>query len=539
MDWNDVRHYLALARGGSVRAAGASLGVSHSTVARRVEALEARLSTRLFDRTRDGYTLTDAGRRMMPGAERAEQALADLERALVGQDERLDGSVSLTCPDGTISGLLLDELAGFLAVHPGIELTVTTDARAFDLAKREADVAVRVLEAGKQPPDHLIGSHLAPYMLTNYVASAHAERLDPARRGGDARWVGVDPRAIMERLVSASSYPDLPIWGTFTSVQLAHPGRPAGLRVRHAAHLRGRPRPPPGADGAARPAARRRPLAGQPRRPSRQRALSRDPGRHSGGDRPPPALVSGGRLSRRRDRAFEKRTTRGGAQRPTGVVSPSTEPPMNTAAPDSRFWDDMAERYAAQPVELPDAFERKIEITRSRMRPDSVVLDVGCGTGSLALRLADAGAHVHGLDLSPEMVRIANRKAAAQGEDRVTFHAGPFESFDAVPPGSLDGLCAYSLLHLVADRAATLARIHALLKPGGFFISSTATLGDTWVPYRPIIAMMRMVGKAPYVDVIGRDTITAEVRAAGFVDLEAPDVGAKPTTTFLVATKPA
>ena len=62
MDCNDVRHFLALARLESIRAAGASLGVSHSTVARRVEALERQLAARLFDRSRDGYTLTEAGR---------------------------------------------------------------------------------------------------------------------------------------------------------------------------------------------------------------------------------------------------------------------------------------------------------------------------------------------------------------------------------------------------------------------------------------------------------------------------------------------
>jgi ubiquinone/menaquinone biosynthesis C-methylase UbiE len=136
------------------------------------------------------------------------------------------------------------------------------------------------------------------------------------------------------------------------------------------------------------------------------------------------------------------------------------------------------------------------------------------------------------------MTRIARGKAAAQGIDNVTFHTGPFESFDAAPPASLDGLCAYSLLHLVRDRAAALESIQRLLKPGGFFISSTATLADGWVPYRPLIAMMRLVGKAPYVSVFGRDTLAAEVRAAGFVELETPDVGAKPTTTFLVARKP-
>jgi hypothetical protein len=79
--------------------------VSHSTVARRVEALEERLAARLFDRTRDGYTLTEAGRRMLDVAERVEREMSDLERGLVGVDERLEGPVALTCSDHFIAVL--------------------------------------------------------------------------------------------------------------------------------------------------------------------------------------------------------------------------------------------------------------------------------------------------------------------------------------------------------------------------------------------------------------------------------------------------
>jgi DNA-binding transcriptional LysR family regulator len=107
VDWDDVRHFLALARVGSVRAAGSMLGVSHSTVARRVEALETRLGARLFDRHRDGYLLTDAGREMVAGAERVEREMAALERGLAGQDARLEGPVRVSCTDHFIAKILL------------------------------------------------------------------------------------------------------------------------------------------------------------------------------------------------------------------------------------------------------------------------------------------------------------------------------------------------------------------------------------------------------------------------------------------------
>jgi ubiquinone/menaquinone biosynthesis C-methylase UbiE len=206
---------------------------------------------------------------------------------------------------------------------------------------------------------------------------------------------------------------------------------------------------------------------------------------------------------------------------------------------DAAFWDGIAETYARKPVNDPDAFERKIAITRARIPPRAAVLDIGCGTGSLALRLAPGAGHVHGLDLSSEMIRIANGKAAAQGTGNVTFHTGPFDdSFTAFGDASLDVICAYSLLHLVEDRPAVLARIYRLLKPGGVFVSSTACLGESWAPYTPMLRVMRWLGKAPMVKSFSKRTLEDEIRRTGFVDLAAPDVGTKPTIAFLVAVRP-
>jgi arsenite methyltransferase len=206
---------------------------------------------------------------------------------------------------------------------------------------------------------------------------------------------------------------------------------------------------------------------------------------------------------------------------------------------EAAFWNDLAERYARQPLANPGAFERKIAITQARMKPTDVVLDVGCGTGSLALRLAPCAATIHGLDISNEMIRIARGKAQAAGAANVSFHVGPFDSsFELLEPESLDGVCAYSLLHLVEDRAAALGRIYRLLRPGGFFVSSTVCLGESWLPYRPILQVMRWLGKAPRVSSLLKRVLEDEVRRAGFVRLAQPDVGAESTIAFIVAEKP-
>jgi arsenite methyltransferase len=204
---------------------------------------------------------------------------------------------------------------------------------------------------------------------------------------------------------------------------------------------------------------------------------------------------------------------------------------------EAAFWNDLAERYARQPVANPGAFERKIEITRARMKPTDVVLDVGCGTGSLALRLAPSAATIHGLDISSEMLRIARGKAEAAAVANVSFHVGSLDSCELFEPESLDGVCAYSLLHLVDDLPAVLGRIRRLLRPGGFFVSSTVCLGESWVPYRPILEVMRWLGKAPRVQMLRKRDVEDELRRAGFDGIAQPEVGAESNIAFFVAEK--
>ncbi len=231
MDWNDVRYFLALSRLGSVRAAGASLGVSHSTVARRVEALEVQLAARLFDRSRDGYTMTAAGSLMVSGAERVEREMAALELEVAGQDERLAGPVRITCCDQYVSAMMVQELTVFCGAYPGIELGITTDSRTFDLSKREADIALRTLAVGAEPQEHLLGRKLVGVFCANYVAAAHAHRLDPELAGTSPRWVAFEERKVFEEMVATSSYPRVPAWGAFSSLALLLQATGAGLGI--------------------------------------------------------------------------------------------------------------------------------------------------------------------------------------------------------------------------------------------------------------------------------------------------------------------
>lgn len=202
---------------------------------------------------------------------------------------------------------------------------------------------------------------------------------------------------------------------------------------------------------------------------------------------------------------------------------------------DAKFWDNLAEKYAKKPVDDIAAFAEKKRITRELTRPGATVLEIGCGTGSLALELAPAAGHIHAMDFSREMIRIANAKKATQGVGNVTFHVGTLQS--GPPVERVDSVWAYSILHLVDDRPAALDMIFKLLEPGGVLISSNVCLGESWIPYGALIKVMHWFGKAPVVHIYDRKTIMRELEAAGFVEIEEKDVGADPRVAFIVAKK--
>ena len=143
MDWDDVRHFLALARTGSVRAAGSLLGVSHSTVARRVEALEQSLDGRLFHRTTRGWQLTALGEALVDGAVTMEE-LAHRASARARQDATdLAGKVRLATIEALAYAWLAPRLSEFHAQHPRIVLEILTGDAQRDLSRGDADLAVR------------------------------------------------------------------------------------------------------------------------------------------------------------------------------------------------------------------------------------------------------------------------------------------------------------------------------------------------------------------------------------------------------------
>jgi DNA-binding transcriptional LysR family regulator len=141
--WDDLRFVLAVARSGTLAAAASSLGVNHSTMFRRLNALESEIGSKLFERLGGDYRATPAGQRMIEAAERMETEALTLDRELSGHDTRLSGQLRVTCSETMAYKGLTSLIAQFRKIHPGIEIDLMVENRVIDMARREADVALR------------------------------------------------------------------------------------------------------------------------------------------------------------------------------------------------------------------------------------------------------------------------------------------------------------------------------------------------------------------------------------------------------------
>jgi DNA-binding transcriptional LysR family regulator len=187
--WDDLRYFLAADRLGSLSAAARALGVNHSTVFRRLAALEGRLGVRLFERGQNGYVATSAGEELRLGATNVEGEIDRLGRALAGRDFRLSGTVRVTSTDTMVLGLLTPHFAAFRRLHPGIQLQVVISNSVFNLNKREADVAIRPTNS---PPENLVGRRLGRVGFAVYGGTKYLRQAGAHTTLADHDWIAPD-----------------------------------------------------------------------------------------------------------------------------------------------------------------------------------------------------------------------------------------------------------------------------------------------------------------------------------------------------------
>lgn len=188
-DWDDARFFLAAARAGSLLGAAKALGVSHSTVKRRIEGLERSLGVRLFTPTGEGLQPTDAAREAMDVAEQVEQSIGRFGDRLAGASRELSGSLIVTAVDAMVD-LLAPVFKQYAKQFPKVALTLYTDNRPLDLGRREADIAVRITN---KPDENLFGRKVGD---CDYRPFASRELLESCgQRLADLPWVMWDHSA--------------------------------------------------------------------------------------------------------------------------------------------------------------------------------------------------------------------------------------------------------------------------------------------------------------------------------------------------------
>ncbi len=203
--------------------------------------------------------------------------------------------------------------------------------------------------------------------------------------------------------------------------------------------------------------------------------------------------------------------------------------------PDARFWDKTADRYAKQPVKDMASYNETLDRTRKHLSSSDRVLEVGCGTGTTALLLAPSVEEIVATDLSSRMIEIAREKARAQGVGNVRFaRATLFD--DALEPGPFDAVMAFNFLHLLEDIPAAVRRVRELLEPGGLFISKTVCLGEQSRLWSVVVAVMRPLGFAPYVQCLKVAEIENAIARAGFEIVETASLP-PPRSRYVVARK--
>lgn len=190
VNWDDLRYVLAISRAGTFSGAAASLGIRHTTASRRLQLFEEQLGVRLFDRTPDGLHPTAAGTDLAELADRMESDVHAAEGRVLGGDVELRGSLRVSTLD-TLFSVCHEAFVGFLQRYPTINVTITTPMQSVSLLRREADVALRMVES---PDPGLVGRRVGRLEIAVFAAPELVDRVGHGSSYSEFPWLSLDER---------------------------------------------------------------------------------------------------------------------------------------------------------------------------------------------------------------------------------------------------------------------------------------------------------------------------------------------------------
>lgn len=201
----------------------------------------------------------------------------------------------------------------------------------------------------------------------------------------------------------------------------------------------------------------------------------------------------------------------------------------------AKFWNRIANRYSKQPITDQVAYQKKLEVTRDYLRPEMEILEFGCGTGSTAITHAPYVKHIQAIDISSSMIEIAQEKADAKNIQNVTFRCSSIDEIK-VPDQTMDAVLGLSVLHLLDNRDQIIAKVHKMLKPGGFFITSTPCIGDGVNLVKFVVPIGKFLGLIPMVKVFTTRELEISLTDGGFC-IDHQSQPAKNKAVFIVANR--
>lgn len=228
MNWDDMKVFLAITATGGLKKAAQKLGVHHTSVARRIKIFEGDLGVKLFDRLPGGYALTQAGESLQQSAQLIRQEFNTIESNLLGKDLRLEGDICLTVPHGFALHLLMPDLQEFMTCYPGVNLKVDMRYTMSDLANREADVAIRLVN---EPADSLAGRCVGEVHWSAYASTAYLKTHDLTNNPEDCHWLGWGKADNHLNWAQKALFPSVPVRSDMYSdvLQLAALQQHAGI----------------------------------------------------------------------------------------------------------------------------------------------------------------------------------------------------------------------------------------------------------------------------------------------------------------------